>query len=155
MDTPTTIIGAVVLLACIVPLVMAHNNTKKKGKRLYALILGYAQAAGSKISQHDTWLNNVIGIDNDTKTIFFIKHENDINFSQIVKLEDVKSCYIRGAENIANIDDANKLELVFIYKNQNEGETSIEFYNREASIQLNDELQLIKKWEAIINQHLA
>lgn len=155
MDTPTTIIGAVVLLACIVPLVMAHNNTKKKEKKLYTLLAGYAQTASCKISQYDTWLTNIIGIDNDTKTVFFVKQENDINLSQTVKLEDVKSCHVRGTENIANIDDASRLELVFVHKNQNEGETVIEFYNRDASIQLNDELQLIKKWEAIVNKHLA
>lgn len=151
MESGVTIIGVIILLACIIPLVIAHNNNKKKEKKLLGYLLSYAQAASLKISQHDLWLNTAIAIDNDTNVLLFIRNVDGNENVQQVNLYNAEHCHIQGADGTP--DTIKRLALVFT--SPNEQDAVLEFYNENSSLQINDELQLIKKWEGIAKSRLS
>ena len=149
MDLTTTIIGVAILALCILPLAMAHNKKKKKEQQLLQALTDLAGSYSCKISQHDLWQNTAIGIDESAKCVFFIKNSNGDGSLQKVHLAGVRGSHINGNADLAR---AEKLELILVHASVNEPETVLEFYNPEISMQLHDELLLVKKWQDIIQQ---
>lgn len=150
MDLTTTIIGAFILALCITPLVIAYNKRKKRERLLRQALLNYAASQSGKITKHDIWPDTAIGIDEDVNRIYFLKKgTSGKEYFTKADLSSIKSISIAGEENPEHTD---KLELILEHRSN--PVIALEFYNRERALQINEELQLIKKWQAIINSKL-
>lgn len=150
MDTGIAITGAVILALCIVPLVMAHNNIKKKDKKKAAGLYSLATDNAVKIDRYDLWSSGAIGTDTDIKWIFFACDAEGRENSLSINLMDVKECRIEVDGDIdRNPEAVQKVGLIFASGRQGTPEIYVPFYNAEYTVQLNDELQLVKKWKAI------
>lgn len=149
MEIGTTIIGAALLVLCIVPLVLAHNKNKKTRKELHQELQDFAATMCCSITYTDIWPNHIIGIDDTKDYIFFMKNTGGVWQQLYADLNTIKNCYATGTDNP---EIADVLEIVLVGKESKE--TILEFYNRKISMQVTGELLLIKKWLPIIEDKL-
>lgn len=147
MEMGTIITGAVVILLCILPFVLLGSGRRKRQKQLLHTLQAQAAQQGGKISRHDCLREAAIGIDDEARTLYFVK--NDI--TQHIRLQDIKSC--RAINNTRTVDNnriVEQLALSLIPTGSGRSEIQLELYNAETDIQLNGELQLLEKWVQIV-----
>lgn len=149
MDLQTTIIGAVLIVLCIVPFVLINKKKKEKQQLMVKQLKAQAITSGCNITRHDLWHNTVIGIDDNAKCLFFFRRTKAGEVQQQAHLASVSKVYINGADN--TID---KLELVLVHNSSKEPDTVLEFYNSSTLMQINTELALVKKWQGIVEENL-
>lgn len=149
MDSVTTIIGVTVIILLLLPLAYVQYNTKKREKILVKKISNYAALSSCKISQYDIWTNHAIAIDKDNKQIFFVCTKPEYQ-TQSVNLADVKDCIIVGEDKPDRIE---KLDLYFSFINESPG-LALSFYDNNHTMQLNEELLLIRKWKKIAEDYI-
>lgn len=167
MDSSTTITGGFILF-CIILFVIANRNKRKKEKQFLQPLNRLAEKDNCKISQYDIWNNSIIGIDNLTNHIFFIKNIFDDEISQSIKLSDILKCRINEVGQTVTLASRtvgikgnvikafDKVELVFINRDKNKPDLIAEFYNKETgNLNLTGELQLAEKWCKIANDKIA
>ena len=150
MDVTTTIIGAVILALCITPLVMAYNKKKNRERKLLQSLVDNAATHSGKITNYDIWLNTAIGIDETENRLYFLRTGSPGEYiHQQVSLNDIRSVNTNGAENPEHTE---RIELVL--EHINVPPVILEFYNEKVSLQINEELHLARKWQAIIDSRL-
>ncbi|MGQ2983270.1 hypothetical protein [Flavobacterium sp.] len=149
MDLQTTIIGMVLIALCVVPFIFVYNKKKEKQQLLIKQLKAQAITSGCNITRHDLWHNTVIGIDDNAKCLFFLRRTKDGEVQRQAHLAGVNKAYINGADNAID-----KLELILVHNSSKEGDTVLEFYNSATLMQINTELQLVKKWQAIVEENL-
>ncbi len=151
MDTSTIIIGAILLAICILPFVLISRNRKKKERELLNSLSNLANEHHCKISQFEVCGDQMIGIDEDTKSIFFIKQTDKEKVAKYVSLHTVQRCeLVKTTANTAGDTIIDRLELKFVPIDSHQPQYIIEFYNSSERFQLSGELQMIEKWFAII-----
>jgi len=159
MDLGSTIIGAILLVICIVPFVIMHYNRKKKENKMLQTLNENAQQYKCKISKYEFCGDFVFGIDESRNFIFFFKQEKEKAISQFVDLTEIKACQVvkkttNVKNDIGNLSVIDRVELSFIPKTKSKGDTRFELYNEEINVQLRGELQFVDKWSKQINNHL-
>lgn len=158
MDTPTIITAVIIVLIFIAPFVLINRHNRKKEQPLLQALWRIAKKNNCSVSQHDIWNNAAIGIDEANSMVFFTQKVNSIETAQQLALTEIKKCRIISTNKTAgNKDDGNfkevdKLELAFAYKEKNNAETVLEFYNSDInSSSLTGELELAERWCKIAN----
>ena len=149
MDLQTTIIGAVLIAICVVPFVLINKKKKEKQQLLLKQLKAQAITYGCAITRHDLWHNTAIGIDDNEKCLFFFRRTKDGEVQKQAHLAGVGKVYINGAGNAIE-----KLELVLVHNSSKEPDTVLEFYNSATLMQINAELELVKKWQGIVEESL-
>ena len=161
MDLGTIITGIVIILICIIPFVLMSINNNKKEKRLLHGLFNLAQKNNGKITRHDLWDNAMIGIDDTTNQIFFIRKVKDIETAKQVDLAEIQKCrVVENSRTISKKDSNHKvtdqIELVLTYHDKRNNETILEFYNANYdSFMLKGEFQLAEKWSSIFNDAVS
>ncbi len=158
MDTPTIFTALIIVLLFITPFVLINRHNRKKEQPLLEALWAIAKKNNCDVSQHDVWNNTAIGIDKANSMVFFTQKLNSIKTAQQLALAEIKKCRIVSTNKITgNKDDGNfkevdKLELAFAYKEKNNAETVLEFYNSGInSSSLTGELELAERWCKIAN----
>lgn len=160
MDSGTITIGVVSIVACILPFIFINRSKKKaEQKRLRALIDLAAQHNGA-ISRHEFCGEIAIGLDEINNYLFFVSKVKGREAAQFIDLAGIKSCRVENASRNVNSKDGaykviDKLSLVFTPADKDKSNVSLEFYDADASMQLVGELQLIERWEKLVNDRLA
>lgn len=157
MDLGTMIIGAILLAICIIPFIIIRINRKKKEKQLIQNLNALANEINCQITRHEIFRDLIIGMDEETKTLFFIKNDEDKFACQYIKLKEIQKCSILKTNTEMNADFGNgsiieKLELSLTYKGIPQSEILLQFYNRDQNNQLMGEIELIEKWNKSINE---
>jgi len=159
MDLGSLIIGAIIVLLCILPFILIQiRNNKRDNKKLLDLS-NSAKEHDCKITRHEFCGNYLIGMDEVNNFVFFHKIVEDRLIRQFVDLSAIEKSEVVKAtrtytekEGTAHVIE--KLELAFI-PNRKGGEVPLmEFYNEEVSLQLNGELQSIERWSLLINERV-
>lgn len=156
MDTSSIVMGAIIVAVCIVPIIMISIISKNKKKKRLQNFKNSAAAQNCNITKYEVLGNVVIGIDEVSNSLFFMKQVNDTEITQFINLADFQSCKVinlgRAANNSTIIE---KLELCFYPKNKNNSQQVLSFYDSTVDgISLSGELQLIETWEGIVNSRL-
>jgi hypothetical protein len=149
MDLQTTIIGMVLIALSVVPFIFLYNKKKAKQQLMVKQLRAQAITSGCNITRHDLWHNTVIGIDDNAKCLFFFRRTKEGEVQKQAHLAGVTKVYINGADNAIE-----KLELVLVHNSSKEPDTVLEFYNSATLMQINTELQLVKKWQGIVEESL-
>lgn len=150
MDLTTTIIGAFIVIICIIPLALAYNKRKGRERKIKLALFNYAQSHSGSITNFDIWPDTAIGLDEEKNHLYFIKiSPSDEELQQHAALDNIKAISITGEDDPEHTD---QLELLLEHKS--EPKIALEFFNRETALQINEELQLIKKWQAIVNSRI-
>lgn len=151
MDLQTTIIAAILMALCIIPLVWAYRKKKEKQQLLVKQLKAHAISSGCNITDYDLWHNTVIGLDGNANCLFFLRKGKNGEILKQVHLAGISRCYISGDDN----GTIEKLELVLVHKSSREADTVLEFYNTEWLMQINTELELVRKWQAMIDERVG
>ena len=160
MDTSSTIIGLVILAVFILPIILLHSARRKRERKQLELFDQYVESKGLHLDQRELWNHYGIGVDNAGKHLFYLKQHIDDNQEQILSLTEVAMCetvreMVKPTVN-ASEDDLvlDRLELLLRFKQAGRESVRLEFYNREESSGLSDELELTEKWRKRINAAL-
>ncbi len=156
MDSGSILIGAILIILCVVPFVIMHYNSKKKQNKKKQLLNTIAIQQNCKITQHELCANFIIGLDENKKCVFFFKQEKENEISQFINLIEIKTCYAeKTTRTVKNKEQSyvitERINLCFIPINNSLKETKLELYNDEKNNHLRGELQLVDKWVKKIN----
>lgn len=159
MEFGTSIIGLVAVALCTVPVVLMRRSKNKKEKELINGLRSVADAYNCELASWDCGIEFAIGISAAKNHIFFYKKRNEAITEEGVPLKALKKCQVDIDKRTIKTKDGNetvidKLELTFIPKDTSITPTRFEIFNSDEHFQMNGELPLIRKWEAIINELL-
>lgn len=160
MDWGTAIVGLISVLICIGPFVIMYFKRIRKENKMLQSLTEIARQQNCKISKHEYCGDFFIGADESSNFVFFFKQKKEEAISQFVDLSEIQTCKIVkktrnvkvGMEDLSIIE---RVELVFIPKNPNQGEEMFELYDSEKNGQLSGELQCVDKWAKEISDQLA
>ena len=156
MDSGTLIVGAIMIVICILPFILINNSIKKQKKQLLQSLSGLATQQNCKITQHELGSNLAIGMDENADFLFFFRRVKDKEIVQHIDLKDIQNCKVLNTSRTVrnskeNYQVTDKLELCVTPKAKSRPDILLEFYNSDENSQLDGELQLIEKWTKIIN----
>ncbi len=156
MDLSSSIIGAILLAVCVLPLVLLGRKSGKKEKVLLRMLQAEAQQEGCIVNTYEFSGDCVIGLDETANQLFFAKKTDKEESSKSVKLNEIQNCRLITTGELAKNTDSSQrtmetLGLAFRSVKKETPEFTLEFFNTQDSIQLNGELQLAEKWVRIVN----
>lgn len=159
MDLGVTIIGAILIAICIVPIILMGRNRKKTEKKAFQSLINIANQQSCIINKHEICGDFVLGIDENRNFVFFFKQKKEEAISKFVDLSEVHICQAVKKTRNVKIDKENhsiieRVDLSFILTNKNKGEVKFELYDEEINTQLSGELQFVEKWAKQINDRL-
>lgn len=159
MDWGTALIGLIVILITLLPfVVMYYNRVKMVNKMLHALNEN-ARHHNCKINQHELCGDFILGIDENSKFVFFFKQKKEEDISLFVDLTKIQSCMVGTKTKHLKNDSGShskveQVELSFVPTQNGKEATKFELYDVEKNYQLSGELQIADKWSKLINVHI-
>lgn len=159
MDLGTAVVGAAIIMACVVPFVFLSRSKKKAEKQLLDALTATAATHHCTIVRQEVFGDFAIGLDEDKHSLFFYKKSKDEATSQYIDLAKIKTCKVANTNTSFNNKNGayrviDKLELCLVPIAANKPEIALEFYDVHKNIQLNGELQSIEKWANLVNERL-
>ena len=156
MELGSLIFGLFTLACFIVPVIYLQNVKKQEKKKFLQDFNLLAKQQGLEISQADFWNHSyAIGIDSQKQKLFYLKKNNEQEQKILVDLAELVSCQIinksRYEQDTMMVDH---VLLSLTYQNPGVAEKTLEFYDKNESMTIDDELQLSEKWNTIINSQL-
>jgi hypothetical protein len=149
IDLTTIIIAVIGLSIFIIPVILDRLSEKKRSKGIETEFLALAKNQNVKISHYDVWRNsNAIGIDQNSKKVFFLKKQKESNQEILIDLAQVKKC------RIVKTDSKNHIGLTFTFSEAGKPETTLDFYSKNRDNNPDGEYKLAEKWLGIINLKL-
>lgn len=159
MNLGTFIVGVIALGICVLPFVLMVGGRKKKEKKLLLLFSTMAKEQNCEISQYEFCDEFIIGLDEIANFLFFFRKSNSKEMSEQINLAEIKTCKINRIGHYDNNKEGShstieKLELQFSFIDKNKTDLFLPFFNEEEDIQMNGEIQVIEKWNEIVNKRL-
>ena len=159
MDLGIILILAIITAISTIPFIIMGRNKNKRRKQLLKSLSINAEEHNSKITIHEFCGNFVIGLDENSNTLFFFKEFDGIAISRYVALDKIQHCQIINTKktikgNQGTYQEIDKLGFSFIPIARNYPVITLEIYEYEESLPLSGELQLIDKWVKIISSRL-
>ncbi len=161
MDLGTAIIALIVILACIIPFIIATRKNRMEKKQFLKTLNVLAEKNGANISQRDVWSTLAIGLDGNSNLVFFIRKIKDRETVEHVNLSQIQKCrVINLPRTINNVNGEFKMvdiiQLAFSYRDKNQPETVLEFYNyQHDGPTLSGQIHLAEKWCKVINSKVS
>ncbi|HOV11339.1 MAG TPA: hypothetical protein PLT47_08795 [Bacteroidales bacterium] len=151
-----TIISLAIVIALTVFLILIFRILKQsKIKKKLGALNDYASQNSCTVTQHEFCGDLLLGMDENTGFVFFLRFNDDIVVRQHIRLEEIADCKVLNTSRSANgtvvID---KLELCFIASEKTKPQVLWEFYNSHNNPALIGELQFIGKWAETIKSKL-
>lgn len=148
MDATSLTIGMILLIICVLPFILfSVNNNKKRKKRIENLIRK-AKENNAIIQEKDDWNQSVIGIDKTKKMLFFSNNSDEFDKFNSINISELYSCTIVKTENKQKSIEKLELELKFISKPT----MLLEFFNKNETRLLVNEIEIIQKWQMLLNK---
>ncbi|WP_162055025.1 hypothetical protein [Pontibacter pamirensis] len=156
MDITSVIIGLISLALFAVPVMLIQRKQKQQKQKQLQHFLDIAQQQQLTITQHDLWNHHfAIGIDTEQSILLFLKKRAEGEGMLLLHLSEVAACRVNNVNReVAGNRVIDLIELRFTFQVSGLREQAVEFYNREESMSLNEELLLAEKWRDIVSTHL-
>lgn len=158
-DLGSSLIGVVIVLFIIIPLFLIWLQRYRVKSKLLKGLQRLALEKNCTIDTNEVFTNFAIGLDSKKGYLFFYKedcekiNEQILHLSEVEKLDLVRiEKTIRNKEGRSNIIE--RLGLDFQTKNKRSSTVFFEFYNSEANLPFNNELQSLQNWESILRKRL-
>lgn len=162
MDYFNLAVWVTVILTLIALAIHFYYRNKLRSENQLAVLKSFAEENDSTITQHDSWDQTHIGIDDrENMKLFFIRGTAINDTREVVDLNEVERCHlkkevrsvIQHKEKILVID---KIELILSFRDMKKPPAKLEFYNNDYdSLTLSGELQMAEKWEKTINDTIS
>lgn len=157
MDSGTIIISAILLALAILPFIFTGKKYRKQKKQMVLALNGLAEQHQVKLSNYEAGGNFGIGLDQDSRYLFFVRSAQDEISVQTVLLAEMSRCKVKTASRL--LEDGEKVidrvELALYPVSTAQSEVLLEMYNSEYdTLTIRGELQAAVKWEHIIGEVL-
>ena len=148
MDSTSLTIGIILLIVCVLPFILfSVNNSKKRKKRIENLVKK-AKESNATIQEKDDWNQSIIGIDKTNKMLFFSKKSEEIDKFISINISELLKCRIERTENKNKVLEKLELELTFASKPT----VVLEFFNKDETRLILNEIEIIQKWQTLLNK---
>jgi hypothetical protein len=148
MDATSLTIGIILLIICVLPfIIFSIINSKKRKKRIQNLIQK-AKENNATIHEKDDWNQSIIGLDKTNKMLFFSKKSEEIDKFISINISELLKCRIERTENKLKALEKLELELTFASKPT----VVLEFFNKDETRILLNEIEIIQKWQTLLNK---
>jgi hypothetical protein len=160
MDKQATIIMFGIIAAILLPFFIMYLIKKRKDIKFLKHFSDLAHNEKITISEKEFWDHTyAIAIDNTSKKILYTNRLKDGASGTIIDLTEVEKCRIisiNKTQKSQNGKDplADRLELVFTFRNTGKPEQSLEFYENPEFMPNAEEYAHAEKWNQIINSSL-
>lgn len=159
MELGSTIIGAIFIALCIVPVIFMSQRRNKRKKQMLQSILKSASHQNCNISRYEFCGDFGIGMDELKNFVFFYRQTKDKSTEKTVDLSMIQNCKLINAGRTLKSKNGNqtvidRLDLLFIPVIRQKPEILLELYNSDDSTELTGELQFGEKWSKLINDKL-
>jgi len=155
MDQKTILIGAIILLVCLIPLTLLKLKVVIARRKKIKLLNNLARENNTSLIDYEYWNDSAIALSEKGKLLFVIRTLNAIEKAQAIDLSLFDKCRVINnnatspyKEGNFKVSDGIDLEL----SGRNNLTERINIYNTEKDGDLlTDELSLAEKWNRIIN----
>lgn len=157
MESGSFITGTIIIVVLLIPFILLYRNTKKRKNNIRRSLVDLAAQKKCTIMHNDIWNDTAIGIDEESKNIFFYKKIKETETSVHVKLQDIQKCRVINSSRVIKNDSGNytiidKLALGLTPTDKAAPEIQLEFFNAQSEFSaLSDELELCNSWNEVIN----
>lgn len=158
-DLGSSFIGVVIVLLIAIPLFLIWLQRHRVKSKLLKGLHKLALEKNCSIDTHEVFTNFTIGLDSKKGYLFFYKEDSEKINEQILHLSEVEKLdlvriekTIRNKEGRSNIIE--RLGLDFQTKNKKSSTVFFEFYNIDANLPFNNELQSLQNWESLLRKRL-
>lgn len=151
--------GVALLALFALPFILIGRASKKNKKQLIDKLSKLAEKHSSVINESDHCNDFAIGLDTAEKALFYVKAGNEGEKSQVVKLSEYKTTRVVNvsktlSDNGSKTTVTAKLALALVPVNKDKAEIQLDFYNSEDKNQITSELELLNKWNELVNLRL-
>lgn len=148
----------IVILVIVLPIVLMIIKSKSKGKKVAKNFKGFTDTAQAKLDESLIHRNFAIGLDHNSKTLYYYKSFEDQEIRKSIPLESIKNCTIANKSKTVNqatkpYQVIEELNLLLTSKSGVQSEV-LGFYNFDQDYSLDGELALITEWEQRIKKCL-
>lgn len=161
MEFGTIGIGLLVIILCAWPVAMLmRSRTKRKNEILNALKT-LADSHALHIAQQDVWSNTGIGMDDKKNNLLFVRMQNNTAIATHVDLKSIQLCHVnKRSSTVGEGNDRysviEQLTIVLQPIDKSKALMVLPCYDaNEDSASLTGQLQLVDKWQAILQQQLT
>lgn len=157
MEVGEVIFGLLALACFIVPVVYIQRRGRQEKKKFLKEFLQLAQQQELNLTTHDFWNHSyAIGLDPLKNKLFYLKKREGEEQQVVIDLAEIEKCRFINANRTVNGSRViDRLALGFGFLNSGLPEKNLEFYTKEESMAVHDELALAEKWQELINSHLS
>jgi hypothetical protein len=160
IDLATIIIVTIALALFILPITYYEIFVKRKTKKFTAYFHELASTNSIKLSQFDVWRDSyAIGIDNETKHLFYLKQKNGQDDYMLIDLSKVKRCRISIKDDRLKTPDGIQnvivqVELHIEFHSTEKPNLTVSFFTKKDGYSVSEEVSLAEKWSRTINNKL-
>lgn len=153
----TVITVSVLIVLCVLPIVLINRNSKNKVRKSLSALQQFAAENQAKLSEYEMFNEIAIGIDKESRQLFFIRTTKEQVLQQNIRLSDFKKCRLtETGHSVGTVRVIAKLDLVFKPVMANQKEVTLNIYNTDYdNLTLGGEMQFGEKWSAQVNNELA
>jgi len=152
MDTFAIKSTIIVVLIFVVIIILIKMTRKNKSNKLLDKLHKLAELNNSKIAEYEIFEDRIFGIDKETKSLFFIKNDEERFIEKSIFLKDFdKSKIVKHHSTVKNngqsFDILDSLDIVFQPKDKNKAVDKINIYDSNFdNLTLSGEVQFAEKW---------
>jgi hypothetical protein len=160
MDIQTSIIAVVLVAICALPFIITGRQRRKKENILFESLMAFTEKHKSKITRYDIENDFIIGVDDVSQKVFFIKKTKNKDYFEHLELSKISSCKVINTGKTVKSTEGSyriieKLELCFYDSVTQQPVVVFEFYSSDYdNLTLSRELILVEKWEKLLNKNI-
>jgi hypothetical protein len=152
----TIIIGIILLSGFIIPAFFVIRKQNRDKKLLEEFFGNIEKNHQMKVTEHESWRNRVIGIDNDKQKALYVIHDKTEDEIQVVDLRYVTACTVEKnvvtSEFNKSIQAVNSIRIRFRGRDKAHPDQVFILYSEEKDQNLGSELRIAEAWAERFNK---
>lgn len=160
MDTGAAKIVLVIIVLVALPFVFHRLYKRKNEMKFLKEFMDLAEKEKITLTHKEFWNNSyAIGIDNNSRKLFYIKKQNNTIENVNINLSEVEKCRIGYTNKTfknqeGNDNNSDRIELIFSFIKSGEPVKVIEFYNSKEFMPAESDHSQAENWLQLINSNL-
>jgi hypothetical protein len=157
MESGMLIMCVVLTALLITPFVFFRDGKRKsRTKHLLNILADMARIENCSVTRSEVWNDAAIGINPETRTLFYVQGQEPALIRTLVHLDDIKQSKVSVvSRTVERKSDSQKIiekiSLVLEHKSNVHPDVVLSFYDADSDgLSLSGELQLAEKWNGVV-----